>query len=266
LAWDEKGGVHTQKLIALIAVLSLFAVGAMGIVLSDDSDGAYTNVEGSATYVETGGTITFTLSGDATYYYTASLLNSSGKAQSGAVSSSGTLSSTTFTSTTTVTAPTTAGNYTLSIVFYKDSTKAVQISAKDVPLKVVEPVKLTATLSNSGEISMTLSVFFVVNGEKIEDSEQTVTVAANGTKDVTYEYVIKDLSNSTSFYLASEDSTIAGKISGLGPDNTQHFYTSANDYTLIISLVTIVLIVLVILTVYIYRKPVKNLGKPKARR
>ncbi|MFA6709867.1 MAG: hypothetical protein WCR83_00885 [Candidatus Methanomethylophilaceae archaeon] len=253
-------------MIAWMTVLSLFAVGAMCIVLSDDSDGAYTDVEGNSTYVETGGTVTFTLSGDAAYYYTASLLNSSGTAQSGAVSSSGTLGSTTFTSTTTVTAPTTAGNYTLSIVFYEDSTKAVQISTKAVPLKVVDPVKLTATLSNNGEIAMTISVFFVINGERVTDSEKTVTVAANGTEDVTYDYVVKDLSDSTSFYLASDDSTIAGKISGLGPDNTQSFYTSANDYTLIISVVSIVLVLLVIITVYIYRKPVKNFGKPKARR
>jgi hypothetical protein len=265
LARYEKGGVRTQKVTAVIGVLAILMLGAMTCVfVSDDVDGAYTNIEGSSTYSEVKKTTTFTLGGDDTYYFTASLLDSKGTVQSGKVSSSsGTLNSD-FKYSLVVTAPNTAGDYYLSVTFYTDSTKDTQVSQKSAPLKVVDPVVLTAKLTNSGDIAVTFNVYFMVNGVKIDDSEQSVTVAANGTKDVTYNYIVKDLGSETKFCLQSDDKTIQNVVTGLGV--TKSFYTSGNDYTWVVVLAVVIIIALFIMIVYILRKPVKNTGKPKARR
>ena len=48
--------------------------------------------------------------------------------------------------------------------------------------------------------------------------------------------------------------------------NTGTVYTSSNDYRLVEYLCIGVLVVLLIIAIWIYRKPIKNRGKPKARR
>lgn len=239
----------------------------MGIVFADGSEGAYTNIVGDETFVKTEGSMSYTLSGDGGYYFTAELINSDGKVQSNAVSSSsGNLSSTDFKRTLSVSAPKVAGDYRLHVIFYDTSSKTTMISDKYVPLKVVEPVKLSAKLVNTGDVSVTMTVYFVVNGMAMSGSEQTVTIDANGEKDVKYEYVVKDLRWDNVYYIDSKDSTVSTDVKGLGEGSAAHFYTHANDYTWLVSLVIIILVLLVIILIYIYRKPVKNLGKPKARR
>jgi hypothetical protein len=272
MARHEKGGVHTQKVSAILTVLMLLVTGtAFVIAVADQSaDGAYTNVEGSSTYSGVSKTTTFTLTGDSDYYFTASLVNSSGTAQSSAVSpSSGTLSSSTYKYTVTVTAPSTSGQYYLKIVFYEDSTKATKISEKTAPLKVVDAIVLSATLKNTTETSLTMTVYFMVNGTKIDDSEQSVTVAAasdsstKGVKTVTYNYYTKDVGD-FSFSLQSDDANVSEMVTGLG--TTHKVYSSDDSYDFLTWFLAIVLVIMVIILVYIYRKPVVNTGKPKARR
>ena len=53
-------------------------------------------------------------------------------------------------------------------------------------------------------------------------------------------------------------------IVGLGESHT--FYLGDNDYTWIIVLLVVVIVLLVLVMVWVYRKPVKNYGKPKSRR
>lgn len=234
------------------------------VVMTDNSEAAVVDVEGSSDWSQVGKTTTFTLSGDETYYFTAVLNDSNGNAQSGAVSSSsGTLNSD-HKYTLTVTAPSKSGDYTLSVSFYTDSTKETLIDTKTAPLKAVDPVTLSATLSNSGRISVTFNAYFMVNGVIVDGSEQSVTVDANGTKTITCSYLTKDLGNDTRFCVQSDDEGVKEIISGLG--NEKSFYTQQDDYTLITILVVVILIVILVFLVYIYRKPVKNTGKPKARR
>jgi hypothetical protein len=44
------------------------------------------------------------------------------------------------------------------------------------------------------------------------------------------------------------------------------FYVGSSDYGLINILMGVLLVVVIIATLYFYRKPVKNYGKPKSRR
>lgn len=236
---------------------------------ADGSDGAYTYSEASATFVEVKKTATFDICGDGRYYYTAELLDSDGDVQKNAVSSAkGSLSEKDgkYTRTLTVTAPKEAGSYVLSVDFFKDYDRKEQVSELTAPLEVVEAVKLTATLSNSGDVAVTLDVYFVVDGEKIEGSEKSVTVKANGTEKVTYDYVAESLDRSTEYYVKSDDATVSGYVNGLGEDYARTFYTSANDYTVHEAVAVVGFLLVLALLAYIYRKPVKNFGKPKARR
>jgi hypothetical protein len=53
-------------------------------------------------------------------------------------------------------------------------------------------------------------------------------------------------------------------ISGLGVEHT--FYSNDNDYAWLTALALIILILLLIWAYRVYRKPIKNFGKPKSRR
>ena len=54
------------------------------------------------------------------------------------------------------------------------------------------------------------------------------------------------------------------QITGLGEEYT--FYIGDNSYTAWIALLVIFVIILILVLVWVYRKPVKNYGKPKSRR
>ena len=106
----------------------------------------------------------------------------------------------------------------------------------------------------------------MINGVRADDSRQEVTVPANGSKTVTYDYLVRDLQQETTFYLVADSDSLGGDVQGLGPEHSHTFYVNDNDYTLYEVLAVIVLIIVATLAIYVYRKPVKNYGKPKSRR
>ena len=55
-------------------------------------------------------------------------------------------------------------------------------------------------------------------------------------------------------------------VEGLGAEGTVTFYVGQTSYTLVETIMVIFIIVLLIVLLFIIRKPVKNIGKPKARR
>ena len=66
--------------------------------------------------------------------------------------------------------------------------------------------------------------------------------------------------------LVIEKDTFGGQVTGLGPEHTHTIYVEDKSYTFIEVTAVIVLIIVVLLMIWVYRKPVKNFGKPKARR
>ena len=259
-----------------MGIIALLMMGALICCVSatDPSDAdAVVSIEASSDYCGVNSsysdsnlnTVTYKLYGDATYFYEAKLLDSNG-AESGKISpQTGTLSSAAVPNkTVTVTAPLVTGDYTFNVKFYQDSkTTDIVVAEKNVPLKIVDPIVLTFTLKNDGESSVTFTAYYKINGEKVDDSTQSVTVEAGSTKDVTYKYYTKDVSD-TKYSLETDDQIIKNSISGLSEEKT--FYAHDADYTVITALVLVTLLILLVLMVFIYRKPVINKGKPKGRR
>jgi hypothetical protein len=276
MAWNEEGGVCTQKMIAATAVLVMvLAAGAVLFETSSNVDGSTTYIQGDTNLVKVGGTLTYQImffeSDDfetLSISYSAVLKDSNGSNQSGAVSpSTGTMTNG-VESTLTITAPKTAGNYTLSVTFteVKDGGASVK-TERTQSVNVVEPVVLSANLMDNSKVGFTdYVVYFKVNGNLIKESRTLVSVAANQTTTVTYEWVTDSLPTGTyKFQVVAGDENIgSSQTSFTGGEGT--FYVGHADFGLIGILLAILLVVLIIVIVYIYRKPVKNYGKPKSRR
>lgn len=199
--------------------------------------------------------------------YVATLTNSAGDAQSSAVSpSSGSLTNGVPTDLT-ITAPAESGHYTLTVVFSEtidDATTATTYTAtKDV--YVIDPITLSVVLTNTGTVDCDgLIVVFYVDGELIEDSDTEVTVVAGEKTTVTYDWVVRNLSGGSHTFSVEASSDALVSVSGLGEEFT--FYNGHSDYSLMTIIMGIFCVILVVVLIYIYRKPVKNYGKPKARR
>ncbi len=209
--------------------------------------------------------------------YSAKLVDSSGSTVSSGVSpSSGDLTNG-VSATVTVTAPKTAGNYELkvtytpTITYTGDDGETVTVSTDDVKkeqsykIKVVDPITLKVSLKNNSEIDLTgFGVYFYINGEKIEDSYTTVDLSKEGTASVSYKWVTDSGNGKYTYMVMPADSGNLVNITGLGEEQT--FYLGDSSYTVWIVLLVVIIILLAFSLVWVYRKPVKNYGKPKSRR
>ncbi|MDO5853291.1 MAG: CARDB domain-containing protein [Thermoplasmata archaeon] len=270
------------KAFAFVAIAALLVVMAVPALESEAS--VYNNISGDAV-IGTSDTADYVITYNNTDYndyqdmsmaisYTAALKDSSGSSVSSGVSpSSGTLDNG-GTATLTVTAPSTTGTYTLEVsyeieVTYTDDegeTVEEDLTAdRTYSIKVVEPVTLSVTVANNSDVDLSgFGVYFYVNGEKLEDSYTTFDLEKEGSTTVTYEYVA-DLSNGQyRFSIQAADTGNLVSITGLGTEYT--FYVGDSSYTLWIALAVMVIILLAIVMVWVYRKPVRNYGKPKSRR
>jgi hypothetical protein len=203
---------------------------------------------------------------DRTITYSAKVVDKSGETQSNAVTpSTGSLTSG-VEKTLTVTAPKAAGNYKLVVDFeLKKSDEDIKTDSASYEFKAVNPIKLTVNLK-AEEVTLNLEefgVYFFVDGQKMEDSYTTVSLAKDGTGSVSYNWIADPARGSThTFYVEAVGET--DLIKGLGEEHT--FYANDNDYSLIIALAFVILIILIVMAIWIYRKPIKNYGKPKSRR
>jgi len=166
----------------------------------------------------------------------------------------------------TVTAPSDPGMYLLVVEFkFAGSGEETKTVTKSAPLKVVVPVTLSATLVNNSGTITDMKVWFVVDGTAIEESEQDVKIDANSTKAVSYEWITEGLSHGRhTVELRGEVGPIREDVDGL--NTPSDFYVGQTSYALTEALLVIVTIVLIIILIVVYRKPVKNVGKPKGRR
>ncbi|MBR1452376.1 MAG: hypothetical protein IJ592_02630 [Candidatus Methanomethylophilaceae archaeon] len=193
--------------------------------------------------------------------YSAKVVDKSGNTQSNAVSpSSGSLDSG-FGETLTVSVPSKTGTYKLVVEYSLDDEK---VSESEYVFKAVNPIVLTVNLT-AEDATLNLEefgVYFYVDGQKLDDSYKTITLSADGTGSVSYDWIADPQDSKHTFYVEAVGG--ASMIKGL--DEVHTFYTADNDYTMIIVLAFIILIALIIWAVVIYRRPIKNYGKPKARR
>lgn len=271
MALNQKGGVRTQKVKVALGITALFLLGAMFCVMAvgDDSSAATFDAEADVTFCKTSSSVDMSFTGDNNYYVVSEIIGGDGKVEASktvTLYSSATMG---YKGSLTLTAPENSGNYTIKNTFYKDSNKETLIGEKSLPLKVVDPITLKVTLQNTSSNDVKMTVYFVINGQKVDDSVQTITVSAaesDGTpmtKEVTYDYIVKDVGD-TRYCLQTDDQYVASQVSGFGVEKM--FYAHDDDHTLVTALVVIAVILLLVLIVYVYRKPVVNKGKPKGRR
>jgi hypothetical protein len=164
-----------------------------------------------------------------------------------------------------VTAPSTPGNYTLVVDF--TFTRNEEVVTKTAPVRAVTPITLSAVVDNTnGDIIVGMDVWFVVDG-KTDDrlGEQQIDVAKGGTKTVTYEWVTEGLRGGThTVMLMGQVGPNPQDVPGLNEE--VKFFVGQKSYALTETLLIVFLIALLIVLFIVYRKPVKNLGKPKGRR
>jgi len=252
------------------AAFGIIAVLALAIVCfapMADYDGAGQIYHEGTSVIEAGETsvfeIVYTLdtAEEATITYSATVVDKAGNVQASAVSpSTGSLESGEY-KTLTVTAPSNAGKYTLKVEFLKNSEKD---STEEYAFSSVTAKTLTVNLKTD-KVTLNMEsfgVFFYVDGEKLEDSYSTVTLSRDGTGSVSYDWIADPAAGQHTFYVEAAGSVDA--IKGLSEVHT--FYIGDNDYTVWTALAIILLIALIIWGISVYRKPVKNFGKPKARR
>ena len=258
----------------LAAVLVVFSAGA--VLLSETgSESEAADSEQTANYSITGDETSVKPSGELKFdmtfkeissyttlsiSYTAKLTNSSGTTQSSAVSpSSGDMDNGEVV-TLTVTAPTTTGRYTLTVTWTESIDGGNDMTYTDsVDIKVVTPITLSATISNNGEVDINTTVYFFVDGEKIEDSATTLKVSPGSSSTISYKYYSSNLSHGQhSFYVATSDGSIVLEKST--------FYYEDGNCDWLNYVMAIIFIIVIIAFIYVVRKPVKNYGKPKARR
>jgi len=263
-------------MIAAIAVFAMvFAAGAVLLDSSSDVNGANSEIKGETNVVKTGGSLTYQIM----FYeseefdtleltYTATLKNGSGAAQSGAVSpSSGALTNGIYTDLT-ITAPKVSGKYTLVVIFKekKDKENSVE-TEKTKTVTVMEPIKLTAVLKNSSKVDFTdFAVYFIVDGKMVDGSKTLVSVASGGTTTASYDWVTESLSNGKHTFRVVAGEENIGDYEGIILGDGGEFYIGHYDYGLWNILLAILLIAFALVVIYLYRKPVKNYGKPKSRR
>ena len=264
---------------ALLAVAALVAVPAADV----DAD-PFTNISGEDYVIKTSGDATYNiifdgktedLGGDITSIsFTAKLVNGKGDTMSNAVSpSSGDLKNNEYKEIK-VTAPKDAGSYTLKVDYTVkvdvkdgDNTEKKELEYHESAIiKDVNPIKLTVNLKAEDDSTLDLSgvgVYFYVDGEKQEKSFTTFTMNTDGTATATYELVADLSGGKHTFWVESADGTDS-MIQGLG--EKQDFYVGEKSYNAWIALVVVILLIIIIAFIWVYRKPVKNFGKPKARR
>ncbi len=227
--------------------------------VGEDSDAATTNsVKISADYGKVSTDITFNLVGDKAYSYEIYWMD--GETVKDKVT--GVLDEA-FTAEKEITLPSDEGSYTYYIDYILDDEKKWSDS---VSIKAVKAITLKATVKNDGDTTVSMYVHFLVKKDgaatKVDGSEQLIDVEAGKSKDVTCEYVVKDVSD-IEFCVTAGD-TSKGAVSGL--DSWKTVYSSDNDYTAITVFLAIVVIIMLAVVIWIARKPVVNTGKPKARR
>lgn len=164
-------------------------------------------------------------------------------------------------------APDKAGNYTLIVEF--ELTNGGERVTKKYPIKVVDPIILTATLTNNSDVAVkNLTVVFVIDGKEMEvmTEHEDIEVAKKSSTTITYKWVTSSVSEGKhTFYLkATSDSMTQVDLSGL--EEKQTFYVGQDDHMILTIIFVIILVILIIVLIWILRKPVKNFGKPKGRK
>ncbi len=270
---NEEGGIHTQKLNTIMVAILLVLTAGLAMIVAESADGETHNITSDTNVVKVEGSETFTIFFEEDTEETigiefkAKLVNNNGETVSSGVSpSSGSLDNGEKKDLE-VEAPKGAGQYTLEVEYTVtigegDDAKESKYTDKKL-INVVEPVKLKAKIKVDGNVDLKdQEVYFKVDGKAIVGSEQLITVEAGKTKEITYDWVT--MAPSAGGHKVQVAYMDGGEEKIIGEESS--FYGPSSSYTFLTGLMGVFFVILLIVAYYVYRKPVKNFGKPKARR
>ena len=267
---------------AVLAAVLVMALAVVCLVPAESADADYYDINGEKNVIGTGDDADFRIvyiNHDYDEYqdmnmsvsYTASLKDSAGETVSNGVSPSSGDLDLGQAQTLTVSAPDEPGRCTLEVAYEvsvsytvtdeegNETEETEEFTRNDTyEINVVEPISLSVSLTNNGDLSLqSYGVYFMIDGEIVEDSYQTIDLAESGTTTVKYDWVTDAGNGQHTFALVAADGGNMADIEGLGVEHT--FYIGDTSYTWMV-------VLLVLVMVWVYRKPVKNYGKPKSRR
>lgn len=262
-----------MKVFATLVVALLAISTALAMVGEEASAAANYSISGDHSSIEPEGKLEFKISftesdkyESISITYKAKLLDSKGETvASGVVPSVGSLEDA-VSKTIKVNAPKDPGQYTLQVEFTEkiNDGKSQTFLAKKT-IDVIQPIKLSLDLENKGTVDLNdVTVYFYVDGKKINDSKTTFSVKAGDKTTVSYNYADKSLSHGKHTFYALPDDSNYLEINGLG--EAKDFYFKQGNFDFANYILILIFILLVLVALWVFRKPIKNFGKPKARR
>lgn len=158
--------------------------------------------------------------------------------------------------------PSTPGTYTLYVTFsFPDNT----VRYKDWIITVVQPYVFNAQVINEGDVAVNgITVSFLVDGVIV--GSQVVNVSAQSSTEASYTWVTTGLSAGQHILevrIDSEDQFVT-LFSG-GKSYITSFQVGQQDYGGTNWLMGILLAIMALALVWVYRKPIRNVGRPKGR-
>ena len=270
--------------------MALLAISGLAVAFADDSSAeSYTSTDvvlydknevNPIKEVMTSGEFTAKVtfneggSGFSKISYTATFLDSSGTNMGSTVIKSGgsitPVATNPYTGTIKMTAPSKVGDYTLRVVFTEIINEEQKEITIDRTVRVVEPIELSINVTNTidSALAITKGVFyFHIDGQRIEASKLEKTIAIGGSESFSYKFLASDLDLSKgkhTYTLEAADANNGYNVTGLGVEH--EFYYDQGSMSAYTYLMVLLFIIVTVIAVWIYRKPVKNYGKPKARR
>ncbi len=279
-----------MKSFAAVAA-AVLAVAILLMAPVSETDAVYSNISGDAV-IGTSASEEYVITYNNTDYsdktdvsvavsYSAKFVDSKGETVSSGVSPSSGSMDNGGSATLTVKAPSNTGDYRLIVTYDVDVTytddegKTVEVPEADLAredtysIKVVTPVVLSVTLTNDSDVDLSsYGVYFAMlesgSWVTLDDSYKTVDLAKAGTATVSYNWVADPSDGKYTFKVIPADSGNLITITGI--DEEHVFYIGDNDYSIWIWILVLFVVIMALVMVWVYRKPVKNYGKPKSRR
>lgn len=167
-----------------------------------------------------------------------------------------------------ITAPSTSGKFNVEIAVKSFNITTNVTEKLKVNFKAVDPIVLTATVKNSGNVTVNgVPVYFYLNDDSNDPEEiynTTVTVAALGQKSITYNWTTYDLSKGEHEIkvMVDPDSDLVTLNDG-SKESSMTIYYKVSGFGPINAWLWVFVVLLIVLVYIVYRRPAKRKKKRK---
>lgn len=254
----------------IILLLTTFLLlGAIPFVQAESYNPLYANLEGDR-LVATEGVVMYTLTikggpaeaGDGNYTYEADLIGDDvSDADIDTTSSESDAGVFTFN----VTAPSTAQTFTIVVNCTSYNDDVTLYSNLTFKVTAVEPVVITATITNNGEVSATgipLVLQLYESGDWVTLYNTTIDLDAGDSYDFSYNWTVEDLeSGEYKFRLVLDENNTVVTFEGGGSVYEKTVYYDVSGYDWLNTMFWVLIIALAIVTFFVWIRPDKKKKK-----